>query len=75
MTDVIFSFVMGLVIATFGVYGRVSSRLAPDNPYYRRRHPERAARDPRPVAAAAGHPRRLPAAATGRGAHRGRLPG
>ncbi|CAL9559741.1 DUF4383 domain-containing protein [Streptomyces sp. NPDC057838] len=44
MTNVIFSFVMGLVIATFGMYGRVSSKLSPDNPYWRRRHPEQAAR-------------------------------
>ncbi|MFJ7631225.1 DUF4383 domain-containing protein [Streptomyces sp. NPDC097595] len=45
MTNVIFSFVMGLVIATFGMYGRVSSKLSHDNPYWRRRHPEQAARE------------------------------
>ncbi|MFE5392987.1 DUF4383 domain-containing protein [Streptomyces sp. NPDC056568] len=45
MTNVIFSFVMGLVIATFGMYGRVSSKLSHDNPYWRRRHPEQAASD------------------------------
>ncbi|MFE6360370.1 DUF4383 domain-containing protein [Streptomyces sp. NPDC057806] len=38
MTNVVFSFVMGLVIATFGMYGRVSSKLPPDNPYRQRRH-------------------------------------
>ncbi|MFE6961534.1 DUF4383 domain-containing protein [Streptomyces sp. NPDC057696] len=43
MTNVIFSFVMGLVILTFGMYGRVSSRLPHDNPYWRRRHPWEAA--------------------------------
>lgn len=43
MTNVIFSFVMGLVIATFGMYGRVSSKLSHDNPYWQRRHPEQAA--------------------------------
>ncbi|WP_030397335.1 DUF4383 domain-containing protein, partial [Kitasatospora purpeofusca] len=37
--NVLFSFVMGLVIATFGMYGRVSGRLPLDNPYWRRRHP------------------------------------
>ncbi|MET7541138.1 DUF4383 domain-containing protein [Streptomyces sp. NPDC005507] len=42
MTNVIFSFVMGLVILTFGMYGRVSSRLPHDNPYWRRRHPREA---------------------------------
>ncbi|KAF2776995.1 DUF4383 domain-containing protein [Streptomyces sp. OM5714] len=45
MTNVIFSFVMGLVIATFGMYGRVSSRLSHDNPYWQRRHPEQAVRE------------------------------
>ncbi|MFD5625786.1 MULTISPECIES: DUF4383 domain-containing protein [unclassified Streptomyces] len=46
MTNVIFSFVMGLLIATFGMYGRVSSKLSPDNPYFRRRHSERTAPEP-----------------------------
>ncbi|BFV60166.1 hypothetical protein KCMC57_up52700 [Kitasatospora sp. CMC57] len=43
MSNVIFSFVTGLVIATFGMYGRVSSRLPRDNPYWRARHPNAAA--------------------------------
>lgn len=38
MTNVLFSFVMGLVIMTFGMYGRVSGGLPHDNPYWRRRH-------------------------------------
>ncbi|MFD5816708.1 DUF4383 domain-containing protein [Streptomyces sp. NPDC127038] len=45
MTNVIFSFVMGLVILTFGMYGRVSSKLPHDNPYWQRRHPREAARE------------------------------
>ncbi|WP_103511516.1 DUF4383 domain-containing protein [Streptomyces sp. SM13] len=45
MTNVIFSFVMGLLILTFGMYGRVSSKLSHDNPYWRRRHPREAARE------------------------------
>ncbi|RAJ86730.1 uncharacterized protein DUF4383 [Streptomyces sp. PsTaAH-137] len=45
MTNVIFSFVMGLVVLTFGMYGRVSSKLPHDNPYWRRRHPREAARE------------------------------
>ncbi|MEW2252435.1 DUF4383 domain-containing protein [Streptomyces sp. NPDC006975] len=45
MTNVLFSYVMGLLIATFGMYGRVSSRLPHDNPYWRRRHPRQAARE------------------------------
>ncbi|MFB7831067.1 DUF4383 domain-containing protein [Streptomyces sp. NPDC056056] len=43
MTNVVFSFVMGLLIITFGMYGRVSSKLSHDNPYWRRRHPQEAA--------------------------------
>ncbi|MFJ6838529.1 DUF4383 domain-containing protein [Streptomyces sp. NPDC091209] len=45
MTNVVFSFVMGLVILTFGMYGRVSSKLSHDNPYWQRRHPREAARE------------------------------
>ncbi|MEU0786803.1 DUF4383 domain-containing protein [Streptomyces sp. NPDC006173] len=45
MTNVIFSFVMGLVILTFGMYGRVSSKLSHDNPYWQRRHPREAAQE------------------------------
>lgn len=52
MTNVVFSFLMGLVIMTFGMYGRVSSKLTHDNPYWRKRHPgqaEREAETARPV--------------------------
>lgn len=45
VTNVIFSFVMGLLIACFGMYGRVSSKLPHDNPYWRRRHAREAARE------------------------------
>lgn len=45
MTNVLFSFVMGLIILTFGMYGRVSSKLPHDNPYWRRRHAREAARE------------------------------
>ncbi|XXZ51559.1 DUF4383 domain-containing protein [Streptomyces cavourensis] len=45
MTNVMFSFVMGLLILTFGMYGRVSSKLSHENPYWRRRHPREAARE------------------------------
>jgi hypothetical protein len=38
MTNVIFSFVFGLVILTFGMYGRVSGHLPHDNPYWKNRH-------------------------------------
>lgn len=50
MSNVIFSFVMGLLILTFGMYGRVSGGLPPDNPYWRRRHPEQQARERAAVA-------------------------
>jgi hypothetical protein len=38
MANVIFSFVVGVVLLIFGMYGRVSGGLPPDNPYYRARH-------------------------------------
>jgi hypothetical protein len=38
MSNVIFSFVVGLLLLTFGLYGRVTGGLPPDNPYYRARH-------------------------------------
>jgi hypothetical protein len=38
MRNVIFSFVSGLLLLTFGLYGRVSGGLPPDNPFYRARH-------------------------------------
>ncbi|WP_299534345.1 DUF4383 domain-containing protein [uncultured Streptomyces sp.] len=45
MSNVVFSFVMGLLIMTFGMYGRVTGGLPHDNPYWRERHPDRAARE------------------------------
>lgn len=38
--NVIFSFVVGLVVMTFGMYGRFSGNLPEDNPFRRHRHPE-----------------------------------
>ncbi|MCM2428705.1 DUF4383 domain-containing protein [Streptomyces sp. RKAG337] len=58
--NVLFSFAMGLLVATFGMYGRVSGSLPHDNPYWQQRHPQVARTTPdRPVSA-------LP----GRGSHR-----
>ncbi|MEU6671473.1 DUF4383 domain-containing protein [Streptomyces sp. NPDC046727] len=37
--NVFFSFVVGLLLMTFGMYGRVGSALPHDNPYWRARHP------------------------------------
>jgi Domain of unknown function (DUF4383) len=47
MSNVIFSFLVGLALMVFGMYGRVSGTLPHDNPYWRQRHPEQAAREAR----------------------------
>ncbi|MFI5867965.1 DUF4383 domain-containing protein [Streptomyces sp. NPDC051546] len=39
LQNVFFSFVTGLLLMTFGMYGRVSGSLPHDNPYWRSRHP------------------------------------
>lgn len=39
--NVLFSFVVGLLLVVFGMYGRVSGGLSHDNPYWRARHPGR----------------------------------
>ncbi|AKH82196.1 hypothetical protein AA958_08090 [Streptomyces sp. CNQ-509] len=43
MQNVLFSFILGVVLAMFGMYGRVSGRLPHDNPYWRTRNAEEAA--------------------------------
>ncbi|MER6568518.1 DUF4383 domain-containing protein [Streptomyces sp. NPDC001093] len=43
--NVLFSFVVGLLLMTFGMYGRVGSTLPHDNPYWRARHPEAVERE------------------------------
>ncbi|MFE9447979.1 DUF4383 domain-containing protein [Streptomyces sp. NPDC006739] len=43
--NVLFSFVVGLLLMVFGMYGRVSSSLPHDNPYWRARHPDAEAPD------------------------------
>lgn len=68
MTNVVFSFVMGLVILTFGMYGRVSSKLPHDNPYWRHRHPSEATRGSLPRGGAPA-PTALPAATERGGRH------
>ncbi|MBB0232749.1 DUF4383 domain-containing protein [Streptomyces calidiresistens] len=60
MPNVLFGFAMGLMILTFGMYGRISGGLPPDNPFRRRRHPERAREEDRMASGALG-----PAARTG----------
>ncbi|MFF3581241.1 DUF4383 domain-containing protein [Streptomyces mirabilis] len=45
--NVLFSFVVGILLMFFGMYGRVGSALPHDNPYYKARHPEEAERTER----------------------------
>ncbi|TLS47245.1 DUF4383 domain-containing protein [Streptomyces montanus] len=47
MQNVLFSFVVGLLLMIFGMYGRVTSALPHDNPYWQARHPEQAERERR----------------------------
>ncbi|MGW2324199.1 DUF4383 domain-containing protein [Streptomyces sp. NPDC001700] len=47
LQNVLFSFVVGLMLMWFGMYGRVSSKLPHDNPYWIARHPEQAQREAR----------------------------
>ncbi|QTZ91733.1 DUF4383 domain-containing protein [Streptomyces auratus AGR0001] len=44
LQNVLFSFLVGLMLLIFGMYGRVSGGLPHDNPYWRARHPEEAER-------------------------------
>ncbi|RKT18047.1 uncharacterized protein DUF4383 [Streptomyces sp. 1114.5] len=37
MSNVLFAFIFGVILTTFGMYGRVSSHLPHDNPFWRRR--------------------------------------
>ncbi|GAA3305317.1 DUF4383 domain-containing protein [Streptomyces cinereospinus] len=45
--NVLFSFVFGVVLMFFGMYGRVGSALPHDNPYWRARHPDMVEAEPR----------------------------
>lgn len=45
MSNVLFSFGVGLLLLAFGMYGRVTGGLPHDNPYWRRRNPEQAERE------------------------------
>ncbi|MFG2846556.1 DUF4383 domain-containing protein [Kitasatospora sp. NPDC101155] len=37
LSNVLFAFIFGVVVTTFGMYGRVSSHLPHDNPFWRKR--------------------------------------
>ncbi|MET9698451.1 DUF4383 domain-containing protein [Streptomyces sp. NPDC006529] len=52
--NVLFSFVVGVMLMWFGMYGRVGSALPHDNPYWRARHPEAAAREQRSLVRSGG---------------------
>jgi hypothetical protein len=56
MPNVLFSFIVGLVLMFFGMYGRVSGGLPHDNPYWQQRHREAAAREAEARAALAARP-------------------
>ncbi|MFK4595570.1 DUF4383 domain-containing protein [Streptomyces pristinaespiralis] len=43
--NVMFSFVVGVLLMFFGMYGRVSASLPHDNPYWRARHPDQSERE------------------------------
>lgn len=45
--NVLFSFIFGVVLMFFGMYGRVGSALPHDNPYWRARHPDLVEQEPR----------------------------
>ncbi|WP_335932134.1 DUF4383 domain-containing protein [Streptomyces sp. PTD5-9] len=45
LQNVLFSFVVGLMLMIFGMYGRVSGGLPHDNPYWLARHPEEVDRE------------------------------
>ncbi|MFE3514024.1 DUF4383 domain-containing protein [Streptomyces sp. NPDC059166] len=47
MQNVLFSFITGLLLMMFGMYGRVSGGLPHDNPYWRARHPDEVALEER----------------------------
>lgn len=53
--NVLFSFVVGLMLLVFGMYGRVGSALPHDNPYWRNRNPDRASTETQRSAAARRH--------------------
>lgn len=71
--NVLFSFVVGLLLMFFGMYGRVSGSLPHDNPYWRARHPGQVEDERRDRAAAgqrAVHAHRAVTSQHRQGAHR-----
>ncbi|WP_405502130.1 DUF4383 domain-containing protein [Streptomyces niveus] len=71
--NVLFSFVVGLLLMFFGMYGRVSGSLPHDNPYWRARHPRQVEDERRDRAAAeqrAAHAHRAVTSQHRQGAHR-----
>lgn len=64
MPNVIFSFVVGLLVMTFGMYGRFSGGLDDDNPFHRYREARHQERGTRQRGRDAHHEDRLPAPRT-----------
>ncbi|MFD5697418.1 DUF4383 domain-containing protein [Streptomyces lasiicapitis] len=58
--NVLFSFVVGVMLMFFGMYGRVSATLPHDNPYWKARHP-----DAEPATARVGRRRALRSGGSG----------
>ena len=55
LQNVLFSFVVGLSLLVFGMYGRVGSALPHDNPYWQHRHPDQAEREQHATSVAQTH--------------------
>lgn len=65
MQNVLFSFVVGIMLMVFGMYGRVSATLPHDNPYWKARHPDEAAREQQSLGQGESRPRSAIDTATG----------
>jgi hypothetical protein len=72
--NVLFSFVVGVLLMFFGMYGRVGSALPHDNPYWRARNPERVEREQRLRAMATAKARSAAALRPGSQGRAGALP-
>ncbi|GAA2595506.1 DUF4383 domain-containing protein [Streptomyces axinellae] len=71
LQNVLFSFVVGLLLLVFGMYGRVGSALPHDNPYWQHRHPDQAEREKHATSVARTHELRRRASLYGGGDREG----
>ena len=74
LQNVMFSFAVGVMLMTFGAYGRVSGGLPHDNPYWQARHPDQVEAEAaaKPGAAAETEAAARPAALSAAGGRPGR---